>query len=79
MMPAEKTDFAVNAEAVTASPSPDLVDVFNMYAAIVRRRISVRDFFTNQGPRFRPFFTRTIRHRRAGIGRSAYPAYRGDR
>jgi hypothetical protein len=70
MMPAEKTDFAVNA---------DLADVFNMYAAIVRRRISVRDFFTNQGPRFRPFFTRTIRHRRAGIGRSAYPAYRGDR
>lgn len=80
MMLAEKLEIAVHAEAVTEIETPELAEEFNVCAApwLGRRKIH-RDFFTNQGPRFRPFFMRTLRHRRAGIGRSAYPGLKGDR
>lgn len=79
-MLAEKLEIAAHAETVTEGQFYELAEEFNGCAApwSGRRRIH-RDFFTNQGPRFRPFFMRTFRHRRAGIGRSAYPGLKSDK
>lgn len=78
-MLAEKLEIAVHAEAVT-DVAVEIAEEFNVCAAPwwFRRKIH-RDFFTNQGPRFRPFFMRTLRHQRRGIGRSAYPGLKGDK
>ncbi|QQG35310.1 MAG: hypothetical protein HYS17_07065 [Micavibrio aeruginosavorus] len=81
MMLAQILEKAANDNAVAAvRTTSGLALLFNDCASERwGRRTILRDFFTNQGPRFRPFFMRTTRHRRAGIGRSAYPAFKSDR
>lgn len=79
MILAEELEIAVHTESVAEVEIPELAEEFNVRAATWKRRKIHRDFFTNQGPRFRPFFMRTLRHARRGIGRSAYPGLKGDR
>ena len=80
MMLAEKLHIAANDHSLPEGMVPDLVPTFNDCAGEKwSRRTILRDFFTNQGPRFRPFFMRTIRHARSGAGRSNYPAFKSDR
>ncbi|MFN3827595.1 MAG: hypothetical protein ACK4NR_08215 [Micavibrio sp.] len=78
MILAEELDAVANDNKATALEVAVLACVFNDCAGVKSRRRRIqRDFFTNEGPRFRPFSTRAIR--RARIARSRYPAYRGDK
>ncbi|MCM2343718.1 MAG: hypothetical protein NDJ24_04080 [Alphaproteobacteria bacterium] len=81
MMLAETLEKVANDNSLAmAKMTSGLALLFNDCASAKwGRRTILRDFFTNQGPRFRPFFTRTVRHARAGVGRSVYPAFKSDR
>ena len=78
MMLAEQLQMAANDEPLSVRAA-GLALMFNTCAAPWERNRIFRDFFSNQGPRFRPFFMKTIRHARAGLGRSAYPGLKGDK
>ena len=77
-MLAEKLESAA-ADQPLSVRAAGLALMFNVCAAPWERNKIYRDFFSNQGPRFRPFFNRFIRHARAGIGRSVYPGLKGDK